>query len=216
MGFLSKLTSFSDEEFSYLYRLENIRFKREQAERKFLKEMETEWKKIGGEALKEFKNEFSDEFKKNCRMQFLKQQIRALNEDIGLIYKRCELSLERNESYIVRVIICNINNLEEKEKRVKRFGTELYLLENKQENMEISDADVVVAKSFPFEKLIEVNHGLFALCPFHADVKPSLYVKNNFGYCFACGWKGDAIKFVMDKEHKNFVETVKFLNAGGD
>ena len=35
-----------------------------------------------------------------------------------------------------------------------------------------------------------------ALCPFHNDRHPSLYVADDHYYCFACGEHGDAIDFV--------------------
>ena len=43
---------------------------------------------------------------------------------------------------------------------------------------------------------IEVNRHGKALCPFHNDRHPSLYVADNHYYCFACGEHGDVIDFV--------------------
>ena len=43
---------------------------------------------------------------------------------------------------------------------------------------------------------IEVNHYRKALCPFHNDRHPSLYVADDHYYCFACGEHGDVIDFV--------------------
>ena len=43
---------------------------------------------------------------------------------------------------------------------------------------------------------IEVNHYGMALCPFHNDRHPSLYVADNQYYCFTCGEHGDVIDFV--------------------
>ena len=34
---------------------------------------------------------------------------------------------------------------------------------------------------------IEVNHYGMALCPFHNDRHPSLYVSDDHYHCFACG-----------------------------
>ena len=43
---------------------------------------------------------------------------------------------------------------------------------------------------------IDVNRYGKALCPFHNDRHPSLYVADDHYYCFACGEHGDAIDFV--------------------
>ena len=43
---------------------------------------------------------------------------------------------------------------------------------------------------------IDVNRYDKALCPFHNDRHPSLYVADDHYYCFACGEHGDVIDFV--------------------
>jgi len=43
---------------------------------------------------------------------------------------------------------------------------------------------------------IDVNRYGKALCPFHNDRHPSLYVADDHYYCFACGEHGDVIGFV--------------------
>ena len=53
------------------------------------------------------------------------------------------------------------------------------------------------------------------LCPFHAEKSPSFSVNAELGmyYCFGCGAKGDAITFVREVEHLDFVEAVERLAA---
>ena len=43
---------------------------------------------------------------------------------------------------------------------------------------------------------VSVNRQGKALCPFHNDRHPSLYVADDHYYCFACGEHGDVIDFV--------------------
>ena len=43
---------------------------------------------------------------------------------------------------------------------------------------------------------VEVNRYGMALCPFHNDRHPSLYVADDHYYCFACGERGDVIDLV--------------------
>lgn len=51
------------------------------------------------------------------------------------------------------------------------------------------------------------------LCPFHAEKSPSFSINSELGvyYCFGCGAKGDAITFVREVEHLDFVEAVEKL-----
>lgn len=57
---------------------------------------------------------------------------------------------------------------------------------------------------------------LNALCPFHDDKKPSLYVNVERGAyrCFVCGAKGgDVLAFHQHNNKLNFVEACKQLGA---
>lgn len=66
------------------------------------------------------------------------------------------------------------------------------------------------AANFPFEKLLDIKHGK-ALCPFHNDTMPSFSVKNNKGHCFSCGWHGDVVDYIMQKEGLDFRQAIKKL-----
>lgn len=53
------------------------------------------------------------------------------------------------------------------------------------------------------------------LCPFHSEKSPSFSVNPELGlyYCFGCGAKGDAITFLREIDHLDFVEAVERLAA---
>lgn len=50
-----------------------------------------------------------------------------------------------------------------------------------------------------------------ACCPFHDDHDPSMHVNDNKGmyWCFPCQKGGDAIHFVMEFKHLNYIEALK-------
>jgi DNA primase len=54
-----------------------------------------------------------------------------------------------------------------------------------------------------------------ARCPFHNEKTPSFSVNRNkqFFHCFGCGASGNAISFLMDFSHLDFVEAVEDLAA---
>jgi DNA primase len=60
-------------------------------------------------------------------------------------------------------------------------------------------------------KKVGSNHS--ARCPFHTEKSPSFSVNRakQFYHCFGCGVSGNAISFVMDFNHLDFVEAIEDL-----
>lgn len=53
----------------------------------------------------------------------------------------------------------------------------------------------------------------FGLCPFHNEKSPSFSVEpaKQFFYCFGCNKGGSVIQFIMNIEHLDFLEALKYL-----
>ena len=66
-----------------------------------------------------------------------------------------------------------------------------------------------------FVPLKKTGSNFVARCPFHSEKTPSFSVSRNkqFFYCFGCGASGNAIGFLMDYSHLDFVEAVEDLAA---
>ena len=60
---------------------------------------------------------------------------------------------------------------------------------------------------------IDVNRYSKALCPFHNDRHPSLYVADNHYYCFTCGEHGDVIDFVSKLFQLSLYDAARKLAA---
>ena len=60
---------------------------------------------------------------------------------------------------------------------------------------------------------IDVNMYGKALCPFHNDRHPSLYVADDHYHCFACGEHGDVIDFVSKLFHLSLYDAAQKLAA---
>lgn len=77
---------------------------------------------------------------------------------------------------------------------------------------QIKQASIVdiIARYIPLSKKGANHEGV---CPFHADTKPSLKVNDVKGLykCFACGAGGDAITFVKEFKHLEYVDTLREL-----
>jgi DNA primase len=85
----------------------------------------------------------------------------------------------------------------------------------------ISDEDVARVRAATDIVALIGEHGALkrqgtrwvGLCPFHQEKTPSFSVNAEMGvyYCFGCQRSGDAITFVRDIEHLDFVEAVRQL-----
>jgi len=64
-----------------------------------------------------------------------------------------------------------------------------------------------------FVTLRKRGSNLIGLCPFHNEKTPSFTVSAVKGFykCFGCGAGGTAVKFLMDHEHYNYSEALKYL-----
>jgi DNA primase len=73
----------------------------------------------------------------------------------------------------------------------------------------VSISDVVQQ----YVALRKVGRSWQGLCPFHAEKTPSFYVKEETGRykCFGCTAAGDALKFVQEIEHVDFLTAVESL-----
>lgn len=79
----------------------------------------------------------------------------------------------------------------------------------------VREATDLVAIVSQYTQLKKVGRNFSGLCPFHSEKTPSFSVngEKGFFYCFGCQAKGDAISFVRDIEHLDFVGSVEWLAA---
>jgi len=79
----------------------------------------------------------------------------------------------------------------------------------------VREATDLVALAGEHIALKRVGRRFQGLCPFHAEKTPSFSISpdKNVYYCFGCQKSGDAISFVREIEHLDFVEAVERLAA---
>lgn len=79
----------------------------------------------------------------------------------------------------------------------------------------ITQADIERARSYPIENLLHnVRNGkTHCVSGGHGDRHPSMDIRNNFAYCYSCGWHGDVIAVCMQVNGVNFITAVKTLSA---
>lgn len=79
------------------------------------------------------------------------------------------------------------------------------------EILDKADIESVVSRYVSLTKRSGTNR--WGLCPFHADSNPSfcVSVSKNIYTCFVCNKTGNAVSFIMDMEHLNYPEAIRFL-----
>lgn len=79
----------------------------------------------------------------------------------------------------------------------------------------VRDATDLVALAGEHLALKRVGNRMVGLCPFHSEKSPSFSINPELGvfHCFGCQKSGDAITFVREVEHLDFVDAVERLAA---
>ena len=101
---------------------------------------------------------------------------------------------------------------------IKKCSEEIYKLQKEIHSLErdniakgeITDEMIEQAKEYPISQLIAITNNM-AYCVNHVEDHPSMNCKNNYAYCHACGWHGDAIDVKMKIDAVDFINAVKSL-----
>lgn len=110
-----------------------------------------------------------------------------------------------------------LSDVEKYKTRLSKIENEIHFLKNKKEYEanRITPIEIERAEQYPIEDIVHVNKKGFASCINHAEQNntPGMFCKNNFAYCYSCGWMGNAIHVYRKVKGCGFVEAVKFLSS---
>ncbi|PIP19669.1 MAG: hypothetical protein COX41_01655 [Candidatus Omnitrophica bacterium CG23_combo_of_CG06-09_8_20_14_all_41_10] len=182
---------------------------------KSCEEIDQVWQELRGGVLftsHDIRRYISD-WGKEEKIKYLQNWIDMLSEEIKNIYQGYERMTERDVDILTKKVFLYMAGLKKREKLLKGLAMSLRLMKFSGEikKGEITPEQIAQARDFPLTELIGVEK-FPTFCPFHNDVHhPNFSVKDNRGHCFACGWSGDSIKFIMDRDKISFVETIKKL-----
>lgn len=132
--------------------------------------------------------------------------------DLELIERESQYqrSFEQDSPYIERAFIAlPISEIEKEIEKLER-DIDFLMRSSQQSNNGITDEMIQRAREYPIESFVTVKRSM-ALCPFHDDKNPSMSIRNNHFYCFACNAHGDAIEFVMKRDGLSFVAAIRTL-----
>lgn len=144
---------------------------------------------------------------RKMRRRFVKQQVSLIEE-----------ALQANrKAYVDTARRCGENSfeafllIEEAQELLKQLSK--YEGELRFRFMEggINQEMIEKARSYPITNIIKIDTQGFAPCIAHNEKTPSMYTRNNFAYCFGCGYHGDSIAVFMLIHSVSFPEAVKSL-----
>ncbi len=80
----------------------------------------------------------------------------------------------------------------------------------------VKKPDIVAVIEREGVALKQQGNKLWALCPFHAETRPSfnVSVEKQVFYCFGCQVGGDVIKFVMTFKGFSYPQALRYLGTG--
>ena len=157
--------------------------------------------------IREMIDEAPEDWARARRTESLKNRMVKVNLEIETIDEQYSDAVLNDEPYESRAVLSY--PLDKWEKVKTRTERELKALEHGGQVNHFVDR-VPQAKERQFSEFLELKNGK-ALCPFHEDRNPSFSVKDEHGHCFACGWHGSIIDFIMGLKGLSFQEALEFL-----
>ncbi len=140
------------------------------------------------------------------------ERVSILSKRIAEAYNSYNESYERDEPYADRFVSLTLSNVDQLEKLRKKYRGNILLTFPKTETTgRINDSDIERARTVDLATLVEPDKTGRIVCPFHPDQRPSMWIKNGFGFCFSCGAHCDAIRWMSDVEGLGFIEAVRRL-----
>ena len=98
-----------------------------------------------------------------------------------------------------------LHDMRDIHKRIAEFKRDMG---HKDKDDQITPLMIDQARRYPLDVLVDARGQEIVLCRFHEDKNPSMDIRNNFFYCYACGAKGDTIDFLMREGGLSFKEAV--------
>lgn len=136
------------------------------------------------------------------RKEFLELENNSYNQSI-----REATSLMPGLNELSRYLL--INTMKHFDELVKKNEKELKYIDTQPS---INDIDIMKARNYPIEQLFDNAYKGKVNCVNHEDNDPSMDIRNNFAYCYSCGWTGDAISAYMKIHNVGFKAAVEFLS----
>jgi hypothetical protein len=148
------------------------------------------------------------------RLKHLNWQSDYLKQSIARDYQAYARLTARDVDYATKQFLLIAMDTEGKEKELKKVEVSKRFILAPPSDNGIRQEEIERALQYPIAEIVGAGKGDRVRCINHEpDKHPSMSIKNNFAYCFTCGYSGDTIAVAMKLYGFNFVKTVKYLNG---
>lgn len=146
------------------------------------------------------------------RLKHLNWQVDYLKQSIARDYQAYTRMTERDVDYATKQYLLIAMDTEGKEKELKRAEiSKRFILAPSSDNG-IQREEIERALQYPITEIVGAGRGDRRACINHSpDNHPSMSIKNNFAYCFTCGYTADVIGVAMKVWGLSFKDAVKKL-----
>lgn len=183
----------------------------------YIEELEKYHKSLNFEVPPSKWAEIAPELKKNVSAMLLERYTKLERIKDQIKEDLLEVKDENEERKMVREVFIEQSLGKEAVKIQNEISwLERYLANFVEDRPEIGDSEIEQARHVPLSDLIPnlkpKSGKLVCCCPFHDEKTPSFTVfKDNHYHCFGCQANGDAIDFVRETMHLDFIKAVKYL-----
>ena len=148
------------------------------------------------------------------RIDYLIERCAEYRTELDFARMRWAKNVKDGVSLTERLTEWYLADVPKLEKKLKRYGKELVMRLRGEEWGNLSIEEIELARQADIRDFADSRNGMInCINPAHQDDKPSMSISRGFANCFACGWHGNVIDFVMTKYNIDFVKAVRMLNG---
>jgi hypothetical protein len=146
---------------------------------------------------------------------FLNNELKAIEDKINKAYENMNEQRRKHIPFWIRKAYLNyffyVPKLEIEKKKLEHKLS--YLNFDNTNTKKFTPEQIKMAEERNPEDFLDFNYAGFCICPFHEEKTPSMkYYKDTLKFhCYGCGWHGNMIDFIMQRDNINFVDAIKRL-----
>jgi len=146
---------------------------------------------------------------------FLNNELKAIEDKINKAYENMNEQRRKHIPFWIRKAYLNyffcVPQLEIEKKKLEHKLS--YLNFDNTNTKKFTPEQIKMAEERDPEDFLDFNYAGFCICPFHEEKTPSMkYYKDTLKFhCYGCGWHGNMIDFIMQRDNINFVDAIKRL-----
>jgi len=153
-------------------------------------------------------------FVSDSRLNYLTERIAEYKTRIDTANLEWDSDIKHKTPLMERLCKWYLADVDKWKRRLKKAVLEMVMRLRGEEWGNLSIEEIELARQADIRDFADSRNGMInCINPAHQDDKPSMSISRGFANCFACGWHGNVIDFVMTKYNIDFVKAVRMLNG---